>query len=115
MIRGPNLRFLGPSQDSLAVSRVGEGQRLRNDETQLYNVLQKDKIQQKVLLTGTPLQNNLRELFSLLQFLEPKEMNADALEGEFVTLTNENVPKPHSLIRLVMLDVGAKLSTSTTP
>jgi chromodomain-helicase-DNA-binding protein 4 len=101
--------YAGPTSDSGVLRKipwqclvVDEGQRLKNDDTQLYNELQKYKIQQKVLLTGTPLQNNPRELFNLLQFLEPKEMNADALEEEFGTLTNENVPKLHSLIRFVM-------------
>jgi chromodomain-helicase-DNA-binding protein 4 len=82
---------------------VDEGQRLKNDGTQLYNELQKYKIQQKVLLTGTPLQNNPKELFNLLQFLEPKEMNADALQEEFGVLTSDNVPKLHSLIRSALL------------
>jgi chromodomain-helicase-DNA-binding protein 4 len=82
---------------------VDEGQRLKNDGTQLYNELQKYKIQQKVLLTGTPLQNNPRELFNLLQFLEPEEMKAKELEEEFGVLTNGNVPRLHALIRFVML------------
>jgi hypothetical protein len=37
---------------------VDEGQRLKNDDTQLYNELQKYKLLQKVLLIGTPLQSN---------------------------------------------------------
>lgn len=78
---------------------VDEGQRLKNDATQLYTELQKYKIHHKVLLTGTPLQNNPRELFNLLQFLEPKTINASQLEEEFGVLTNENVPRLHALIR----------------
>ena len=31
--------------------------------------------EQRVLLTGTPLQNNVEELYSLLNFLEPKQFN----------------------------------------
>ncbi len=30
----------------------------------------------KLLLTGTPLQNNLGELFMLMHFLEPKKFNS---------------------------------------
>ena len=78
---------------------VDEGQRLKNDGTLLYKVLSGFKIKHKVLLTGTPLQNNPRELFNLLQFLDPQEMKADQLEEEYGTLTKENVPKLHALIR----------------
>ena len=78
---------------------VDEGQRLKNDGTQLYAELQKYRIHHKVLLTGTPLQNNPRELFNLLQFLEPKEIRAQELEQEYGQLTSENVPRLHALIR----------------
>ncbi|KAA8905988.1 chromodomain-helicase-DNA-binding protein 4 [Sphaerosporella brunnea] len=98
--------YTTPISDSAILRRipwqcliVDEGQRLKNDSSLLYNELQKYKIQQKVLLTGTPLQNNPRELFNLLQFLEPAHMKAQDLEEEFGTLTSENVPKLHDLIR----------------
>jgi SNF2 family DNA or RNA helicase len=38
---------------------------------QFFKVLSNYKIQYKLLLTGTPLQNNLEELFHLLNFLSP--------------------------------------------
>lgn len=78
---------------------VDEGQRLKNDESLLYKELEKyKKFRHKVLLTGTPLQNSPRELFNLLQFLDPK-VKAAEMEEEFGELTNENVPVLHSLIR----------------
>lgn len=78
---------------------VDEGQRLKNDGSLLYKVLSGYKIRHKVLLTGTPLQNSPRELFNLLQFLDPQEMKANQLEEEYGTLNKENVPKLHALIR----------------
>lgn len=78
---------------------VDEGQRLKSDETQLYTSLEKYRVRHKVLLSGTPLQNNPRELFNLLQFLDPQNINAAELEVEFGQLTNENVPVLHNLIR----------------
>ena len=77
---------------------VDEGQRLKNDKNLLYGALNALKIPFKVLLTGTPLQNNPRELFNLLQFLDPS-IDAQAMEEEYTTLTKENVPKLHELLR----------------
>lgn len=77
---------------------VDEGQRLKNDENLLYGALQSLKIPFRVLLTGTPLQNNKRELFNLLQFLN-EEIDAESLDMEYTELTKENLPKLHALIR----------------
>jgi len=38
---------------------------------QFFRTLSEYKLKYKLLLTGTPLQNNLEELFNLLNFLEP--------------------------------------------
>jgi SWI/SNF-related matrix-associated actin-dependent regulator of chromatin subfamily A containing DEAD/H box 1 len=49
-----------------------EGHFLRNSTSQLYERFIKITAQMRLLLTGTPLQNNLQELISLLAFLMPK-------------------------------------------
>ncbi|KAI0864890.1 PHD/FYVE-zinc-finger like domain-containing protein [Xylaria cubensis] len=77
---------------------VDEGQRLKNEDTILYKSLQEMKIPCRILLTGTPLQNNKRELFNLLQFIDEKR-NAEELDAQFEELTKDNLPKLHSLIR----------------
>ena len=41
------------------------------DTHQFFRLLSQYKINYKLLLTGTPLQNNLEELFHLLNFLSP--------------------------------------------
>ncbi|KIX00677.1 uncharacterized protein Z518_09742 [Rhinocladiella mackenziei CBS 650.93] len=81
---------------------VDEGQRLKSDRTQIYENLSKFKFLFKVLLTGTPLQNNARELFNLLQFLD-KSMNAAELEAKYANLTQENVPELHEMLRKFFL------------
>ena len=77
---------------------VDEGQRLKNDKSQLYERLCRMKFGFKVLLTGTPLQNNIRELFNLLQFLD-REKNAEALEEEYSMLDQEKIRTLHEMIR----------------
>jgi SNF2 family DNA or RNA helicase len=48
---------------------LDEGHRIKNAECQLSKVLRTYKIKHKLLLTGTPLQNQLSELWALLNFL----------------------------------------------
>ncbi|XP_043473066.1 lymphocyte-specific helicase-like [Leptopilina heterotoma] len=50
---------------------VDEGQRIKNHECLLVETLKKIKSLNRTILTGTPLQNNLSELWSLLNFLQP--------------------------------------------
>lgn len=51
---------------------VDEGHRLKNEKSQFSEKLRCVPCVCKVLLTGTPLQNNLRELWALLFYLAPE-------------------------------------------
>uniref|UniRef100_A0A4W5NBN0 Uncharacterized protein n=2 Tax=Salmoninae TaxID=504568 RepID=A0A4W5NBN0_9TELE len=59
----------------------------------------------KVLLTGTPLQNSVEELFSLLNFLEPLQFPSESLFlEEFGDLkTEEQVKKLQAILKPMML------------
>jgi DNA repair and recombination RAD54-like protein len=46
-----------------------EGHRLKNSENQTYNALNQLMSQRRILLSGTPIQNDLLEYFSLIQFV----------------------------------------------
>ncbi|XP_031093187.1 ATP-dependent DNA helicase DDM1 [Ipomoea triloba] len=50
---------------------VDEGHRLKNSKCKLFKELKLLPVENKLLLTGTPLQNNLAELWSLLNFILP--------------------------------------------
>ncbi|GKU94544.1 hypothetical protein SLEP1_g8023 [Rubroshorea leprosula] len=50
---------------------VDEGHRLKNSTCKLLKELKHLRVGNKLLLTGTPLQNNLAELWSLLNFILP--------------------------------------------
>lgn len=50
---------------------VDEGHRLKNSKCKLLKELKYLPVENKLLLTGTPLQNNLAELWALLNFILP--------------------------------------------
>ncbi|KAF7828842.1 ATP-dependent DNA helicase DDM1 [Senna tora] len=50
---------------------IDEGHRLKNFKCKLVQMLKFLPVENKLLLTGTPLQNNLAELWSLLNFILP--------------------------------------------
>ncbi|XP_075062535.1 chromodomain-helicase-DNA-binding protein 3 isoform X2 [Mixophyes fleayi] len=79
---------------------VDEAHRLKNNQSKFFRVLNGYQIDCKLLLTGTPLQNNLEELFHLLNFLTPERFNN--LEGfleEFADISKEDqIKKLHDLL-----------------
>uniref|UniRef100_A0A7N8YH69 Chromodomain helicase DNA binding protein 5 n=1 Tax=Mastacembelus armatus TaxID=205130 RepID=A0A7N8YH69_9TELE len=84
---------------------VDEAHRLKNNQSKFFRILNGYKIYYKLLLTGTPLQNNLEELFHLLNFLTPDRFNN--LEGfleEFADISKEDqIKKLHDLLGPHML------------
>jgi len=46
-----------------------EGHRLKNQDNQTYQALVKIKCKRRILITGTPVQNDLSEYFSLVNFV----------------------------------------------
>jgi chromodomain-helicase-DNA-binding protein 1 len=68
---------------------VDEAHRLKNRESQLYNKLIEFKVPSRLLITGTPIQNNLSELSSLMDFLMPGMVEIE----EDMDLTSEAASK----------------------
>ncbi|KAM9510384.1 chromodomain-helicase-DNA-binding protein 8 [Guaruba guarouba] len=84
---------------------IDEAHRLKNRNCKLLDSLKHMDLEHKVLLTGTPLQNTVEELFSLLHFLEPSQFPS---EGEFLKdfgdlKTEEQVQKLQAILKPMML------------
>ncbi|XP_065060706.1 chromodomain-helicase-DNA-binding protein 5-like isoform X3 [Rhopilema esculentum] len=91
-----------------AVLVVDEAHRLKNSQSKFFKILNGYPLEYKLLLTGTPLQNNLEELFHLLNFLSPSEFyDKNFFLSEFEDIAKEDQIKklheilgPHMLRRL---------------
>lgn len=65
-----------------------EGHRLKNCENQTYNALMGLKTKRRVLLSGTPIQNDLTEYYSLIHFVNPGMLGTRNVSS---TISIENV------------------------
>ncbi|XP_019557394.3 chromodomain-helicase-DNA-binding protein Mi-2 homolog [Aedes albopictus] len=87
---------------------VDEAHRLKSNQSKFFKTLSNYSINYKLLLTGTPLQNNLEELFHLLNFLNKNKFNdLTTFQAEFADINKEDQVKklhemlgPHMLRRL---------------
>jgi len=89
---------------------VDEAHRLKNEASQFAQNIRMLETQHRLLLTGTPLQNNLHELWALLNFLLPDVFSsADQFDDWFNLETDDQEAKQriigqlHKLLRPFML------------
>ncbi|NWT61741.1 SMCA1 protein, partial [Erythrocercus mccallii] len=82
---------------------IDEAHRIKNEKSKLSEIVREFKTTNRLLLTGTPLQNNLHELWALLNFLLPDVFNsADSILYIYRCKTSSSVQvlKPFLLRRI---------------
>ena len=87
---------------------LDEGHVLKNTETEISQTVRKMHFVSALLLTGTPLQNNLTELWALLNLLYPEVFTTATVfdEGfsiQHAKLSSETLEEAHKLLQLLML------------
>lgn len=97
---------------------IDEAHRIKNEKSKLSEIVREFRTTNRLLLTGTPLQNNLHELWALLNFLLPDVFNSsDDFDSWFDQSKLEDsklVTRLHSVLRPFLLrrlksDVEKKL------
>ncbi|KAI8060714.1 hypothetical protein BC940DRAFT_311628 [Gongronella butleri] len=79
---------------------VDEGHRLKAQDSKLFRKLEGIKTMNRVLLTGTPLQNRISELMSIMHFLDKSAFeNVQELSETYSELTHESVPELHQMLK----------------
>ncbi|KAL9819539.1 CHD3-type chromatin-remodeling factor CHR7 [Arabidopsis thaliana] len=98
----PGISVLSPIKWTCMI--IDEGHRLKNQKSKLYSSLSQFTSKHIVLLTGTPLQNNLNELFALMHFLDADKFGSlekfqDINKEEQISRLHQMLA-PHLLRRL---------------
>ncbi|XP_065159905.1 chromatin-remodeling complex ATPase chain Iswi isoform X2 [Atheta coriaria] len=87
---------------------IDEAHRIKNEKSKLSEILREFKTSNRLLLTGTPLQNNLHELWALLNFLLPDVFNSsDDFDAWFNTNScfgdNALIERLHAVLKPFLL------------
>ncbi|KAL6614067.1 hypothetical protein ACP70R_036337 [Stipagrostis hirtigluma subsp. patula] len=89
---------------------IDEAHRMKKLDCNLAACLKRYSSEFRLLLTGTPLQNNMLELFSLLHYIDPEEFSDPKADGLFAPIESgkeltleEKIARIHDILKPRML------------
>lgn len=92
---------------------VDEAHHCKNRGTKIWQLINSLKRKHMFLLTATPVQNNLTELYSLLTLLEPGHLKTEAdFKRQFVTRGNPRDPRNREKLRGLLGEVMVRNTRS---
>ena len=95
---------------------VDEAHRLKNRKSELYAILMNFNIPSRLLITGTPMQNNLPELASLMNFLKPGQGDvADELDLNTETAAQKLAELQAAIDPLIIRRTKSKVEKDLPP
>ncbi|KAF3055896.1 ATP-dependent helicase fft1 [Daldinia childiae] len=74
-----DLKFLQAIEPYAAI--FDEGHKLKNQSTLIYKQMMRVPTEWRLILSGTPVQNNLKELLTILRFIEPGMFDKDKFDA----------------------------------
>lgn len=73
---------------------------VKSDSSLIFKRMTELNSLHRILMTGTPINNNVREIFNLLNYLDAEKWeNLDALEKRYENLTEKLVKQLHEELR----------------
>lgn len=96
---------------------LDEGHKIRNPETQVSKLIKKIQTPHKILVTGSPMQNSLQELWSLFDFMRPGLLGTYNAFMEFFAqpITQGGYANASELQEASALEIAKALKNIITP
>lgn len=96
---------------------LDEGHKIRNPDTQVSKLVKKFKTPHKLLITGSPMQNSLQELWSLFDFMRPGLLGTHAafMEHFAMPITQGGYANATEYQEATALEIAKALKAMITP
>ncbi|XP_034830514.1 DNA excision repair protein ERCC-6-like [Maniola hyperantus] len=96
---------------------LDEGHKIRNPDTQVSKLVKKFETPHKIIITGSPMQNSLQELWSLFDFMRPGLLGTYAafMEHFAVPITQGGYANATEYQEAIALEIARALKDMITP
>ncbi|CAG9584576.1 unnamed protein product [Danaus chrysippus] len=96
---------------------LDEGHKIRNPDTQVSKMVKRFETPHKLLITGSPMQNSLQELWSLFDFMRPGLLGTHAafMEHFAVPITQGGYANASEFQEATALEIAKALKNLITP